>query len=126
MKRLTFLLFTMSLITCGIALGRDTDRCAPRTIHREIYPDESSKDVAAAMRTKVTLSSRWEDYRILVAFGFANTVAERESVPGVDGSPVRYRAGKTIVNIVRSVSTGLVVTVSNGPYMGAWLLESCD
>jgi len=126
MKRLSILLFTVGLITSEIALGQDTDKCAPRTIHQEIYPGESSKEVAAAMRTAVTLWSKWEDSRILAAFGFTKAVADRDTVHGVDGRQLSYHVGKTKVTIVRSYSSGMVVTVSNGRYAGAWLVDRCD
>ena len=98
----------------------------PRAIHREIFPGESSKDVAVAMRTNVTLSPNWDDSRILAAFGFSSAVADRNSTPGIDGSQVSYRVGKAKIHIVRSYSTGLVVTINNGRYSGAWLVEPCD
>lgn len=113
-------------MTCDGALGQNIDKCAPREVRREEYQDENSKAAAVATQTSVVLSPKWRDSQILAAFGFANAVAERDRVPGVDGDQARYHDGKTQIAIVRSYSSGLAITVNSGRYRGAWLLDPCE
>jgi hypothetical protein len=124
MKSVALLLFSMSLVASEIALAHHTDTCTPLKIHRETYPHENSKTVAAAMRSHVTLSPDWGDARILAAFGFTHAKAD-DAVQGADGTQANYHVRKTRISIVRSVSTGLVVRVSHGRYVGDWIVEPC-
>ncbi len=79
------------------------------------------------MRTNVTLSSKWDDARILAAFGLSNVAKDHDNVDGVDGTQVIYHVGKTEIIIVRSAVTGLAVTVGGrGPFAGIWHMDNCD
>ena len=124
MKSTVFLLLAMSLGGSTVALGQDTHKCTPHDVQRETHADESSKTLAAAMRSKVKLSPGWNDPQILAAFGFNDATAARGE-QGVDGTQATYHAGKTMISIVRSASTGLVIRINRGRYAGYWMVEPC-
>lgn len=124
MKSAALLLLAMALGGNTVAAGLDTHQCLPRDIHRETYLDDSAKTLAAAMRSKVKLASDWNDGQILAAFGFTQATAA-DSEQGIDGTQAAYHMGKTSISIVRSASTGLVISINRGPYAGHWIVEPC-
>jgi len=126
MKRHLILVFAVGLVVSDIALCQDIPKCAPRKIHKEICPGDSSRAVSAAMRGNVTLSPNWEDTQILAEFDLASATPDHDSSHGVDGRQASYHASKTKLTIVRSASTGLAIRVSRGRYAGAWLVEPCE
>ena len=125
MKSAALLLLAMTMGGSTVALGQDTHRCTAHEVQRETHADEGSKTLAAAMRSKVKLSPEWNDAQILSAFGFADATAAH-SEQGVDGTQATYHAGKTMITIVRSASTGLVIRINRGRHAGYWIVEPCN
>jgi hypothetical protein len=125
MKSTALLLLAMTVGGSTVALAQVTHKCAPHEVHRETYSDESSEVLAVAMRSKVKLSPEWNDAQILSAFGFTNATAANGE-QGIDGIQATYHAGKTMITIVRSVSTGLVIRITRGRHAGYWIVEPCN
>jgi hypothetical protein len=115
----------MNLGESTVALGQNMHKCTPHEVQRETHTGGSSKTLAASMRPKIKLLPEWNDARILAALGFTDATAAHGE-QGVDGTEATYHAGKTMITIVRSASTGLVIRINRGRHAGYWIVEPCN